>query len=170
MKRFSLSQIDTRPLILGGMLGATLEYLWDPDKGRSRRAVTRDQLRSSVRRGLWHIRRQMHYLEGPTFGAIEETLHLHEPDNPRPDDATLRDRVESKLFRDGSVLKEDININVAVGVVELRGQVDSHDDIVATENKVRAIEGVHAIHNYLHLPQTPAPNKATALSVSKDSA
>jgi osmotically-inducible protein OsmY len=91
---------------------------------------------------------------------------LHRPDNPEPDDATLRDRVESELFRDVTVPKGHININVARGIVELRGQVENGDQLEAIEAKVRGIEGVHTIHNYLHLPDTPAPNKARVLSIS----
>jgi osmotically-inducible protein OsmY len=97
--------------------------------------------------------------------VVEETVHLHPADNPDPNDATLKDRVESELFRDWTVPKGDISINVAESVVELRGQVEHPDDIDAIEHKVRQIEGVRVIHNYLHVPGTPAPNKARVLSV-----
>jgi len=52
-----------------------------------------------------------------------------------------------------------------MGIVELRGQVENGDQLDAVESKVRSIEGVHTIHNYLHLPGTPAPNKASILSI-----
>jgi hypothetical protein len=48
----------------------------------------------------------------------------------------------------------------------MRGQVERSDEIDAIEEKVCGTEGVHTIHNYLHLPNTPAPNKARVLSVS----
>jgi osmotically-inducible protein OsmY len=161
-----MSRFDTRPLVLGALAGAVLEYLWDPESGRGRRAVLRDQFRAAARHGSRRLSGRARYFKGSAHGVVEETVHLHYPDNPDPDDATLRDRVESELFRDLAVPKGHININVAKGVVELRGQVERNEDIAAIEAKVRFIEGVHTIHNYLHLANTPAPNKARVLSVS----
>ena len=160
------SRFDTRRLILGALAGAVLEFFWDPDKGRGRRAVARDQFRGEFRHALRRLSGQMRYVKGSTRGLVEETVHVHRPDNPNPDDATLRDRVESELFRDLTIPKGHININVALGTVELRGQVEDADDIDAIERKVQAIEGVYAIHNYLHLPNIPAPNKVRVLTVS----
>jgi hypothetical protein len=148
------------------MTGAILEYFWDPDRARRRRAVTRDQFRATIRRGLQLLGRQTRYLEGEAYGAVEETIHLHAPDNPNPDDVTLRDRVESELFRETTISKGDININVAGGIVELRGQVETTGDIAEIEDKVRHIEDVGVIHNYLHGPGAPAPNKARVLTLS----
>lgn len=158
-----------RIIALAAIAGALVEYLWDPDRGRSRRAVTRDQARATIRHGVRQLRRYALYRQGQALGVMEESFHIFVPDNPFPDDSTLRDRIESELFRDGSVLKGEIGINVARGVVELRGQVDDRADIARTEEKARLIPGVHSIHNYLHLPGTPAPNKAPALTISSNS-
>ena len=156
---------DTRPLFLGALAGAALEFLWDPESGRGRRAVLRDQFRATLRRARHRLTGEARYVAGSAYGIVEETVHLHQPNNPAPDDATLRDRVESELFRDATVPKGHININVSMGIVELRGQVENGDQLDAVESKVRSIEGVHTIHNYLHLPGTPAPNKASILSI-----
>ena len=166
MSRTTRTRFSGRIPIVAIMAGALLEYYWDPDKGQYRRAVTRDQFRATVRRGLRRLRRQARYLEGESYGVVEEIVHLHQPDNPSPDDATLKDRVESELFRDWTVPKGDINVNVAEAVVELRGQVEHSEDIEEIERKVRHIEGVRGIHNYLHTPGTPAPNKARVLSIT----
>jgi hypothetical protein len=160
------ARFDTRPIILAAMVGALLEYVWDPQKGRSRRAVTRDQFWAAVHQARRRLGRFARFAEGEAFGVVEEAVIVHKPDNPNPDDATLRDRVESELFRDWTVPKGDININVAEGVVELRGQVERPEDIDEIEAKVRHVEGARVIHNYLHLPGTPAPNKARVLSIS----
>ncbi|HEX8916945.1 MAG TPA: BON domain-containing protein [Chloroflexota bacterium] len=159
-------RIDLRTLILGAMIGASLEYLGDPDKGRRRRAVTWDQLRATARHGLRHLSSEARYIKGFARGAVKESVLLYEPDNPDPDDSTLRDRVESELFRHHSIPKGHLNINVARGIVELRGQVEHPSEIDAIEEKVQNIEGVHTIHNYLHVPNMPAPNKARVLSIS----
>ncbi|HLJ68259.1 MAG TPA: BON domain-containing protein [Chloroflexota bacterium] len=155
-----------RTIILSAMAGVILEYFWDPGEGRHRRAVTRDQIRATLRRAGRRLGKQARYLEGEAYGMVEETVHLHRPDNVDPDDATLRDRIESQLFRDWAVPKGDINVNVAAGIVELRGQVDQPGEIDEIEQKVRHITGVRAIHNYLHVPGTAAPNKARVLAVS----
>jgi osmotically-inducible protein OsmY len=91
-------------------------------------------------------------------------LHLRRPDNPYPDDLTLRDRVTSELFGDPKVPKGDLNIDVVNRVVELRGQVANTEAIAAIIDKVRAIPHVEDVHSYLHLPGTPAPNKAKVLA------
>ena len=65
-----------------------------------------------------------------------------------PDDATLRDRVESELFRDPEVPKGDMNIDAAAGVVTLRGTVDAGlvEDLAV---RVGAVEGVVRVENLL---------------------
>ena len=47
------------------------------------------------------------------------------------DDATLKDKVESELFRDEHEVKGSISINAQEGVVQLRGEVPSQDLIDA---------------------------------------
>jgi len=90
----------------------------------------------------------------------------HKPNNLDPDDATLRDRVESEVFRDPETSREHINVNVVGGVVELRGEQRTQDDIDNLVKTVRSIANVKDVHNYLHLPGTPAPNKESALQNS----
>ena len=65
-----------------------------------------------------------------------------------PDDATLRDRVESELFRDPDVPKGQMNIDAAAGVVTLRGTVDAGlvEDLA---ERVGAVEGVVRVENLL---------------------
>ena len=65
---------------------------------------------------------------------------------------TLTAKVETKLFRDPSVPKGTININVERGIVVLRGEVPDAEmrDRLATE--AGAIGGVWSVHNLLHLP------------------
>jgi hypothetical protein len=162
-------QFSARRLIvllgLAGGAGALLQYFADPRSGRRRRHVARDRLVATFRRTIWRSGRYLRFLNGQLYGIAEWVRRLEAPDNPNPDDNTLCDRVRSELFRDWSVPKRNININVAEGVVELRGQVAHPDDIDAIEKKVRHIPGVQAIHNYLHPPHTPAPNKARVLTI-----
>jgi hypothetical protein len=169
MEDARIRQFSSRGLIvligLAGGAGALLQYFADPRTGRRRRHVARDRLVATCRRTIWRSARYLRFLSGQFHGVAQRVRHLEAPDNPNPDDNTLRDQVQSQLFRDWSVPKGSININVAEGVVELRGQVAHPDDIHVIEEKVRRIPGVQAIHNYLHPPHTPAPNKARVLTI-----
>jgi BON domain len=73
------------------------------------------------------------------------------------DDATLKDKVESELFRDEHEVKGAININAQEGIVQLRGQVPSQDLIDALVDRTQKIQGVREVENLLHTPGTEAP-------------
>jgi hypothetical protein len=73
------------------------------------------------------------------------------------DDATLKDKVESELFRDEHEVKGAINVNAQEGVVQLRGQLPSQDLIDALVERTQKIQGVREVENLLHTPGTEAP-------------
>ena len=73
------------------------------------------------------------------------------------DDATLKDKVESELFRDEHEVKGAINVNAQEGVVQLRGQLPSQDLIDALVARTSKIRGVRDVENLLHTPGTEAP-------------
>jgi len=73
------------------------------------------------------------------------------------DDATLKDKVESELFRDEHEVKGAININAQQGVVQLRGEVPSQDLIDALVGRTEKIHGVREVESLLHTPGTEAP-------------
>ena len=73
------------------------------------------------------------------------------------DDATLKDKVESELFRDEHEVKGSISVNAQEGVVQLRGEVPSQGLIDALVDRTRQIHGVRDVESLLHLPGTEAP-------------
>jgi osmotically-inducible protein OsmY len=73
------------------------------------------------------------------------------------DDATLKDKVESELFRDEHEVKGSININAQEGVVQLRGEVPSQGLIDALVERTEKIQGVREVESLLHTPGTEAP-------------
>jgi hypothetical protein len=82
--------------------------------------------------------------------------------NTRPkqlDDKTITDKVETELFRDANVAKGKIDVNTADGVVWLRGEAKTPEQIKELEAKARAIPEVKQVENLLHLPKTPAQKK-----------
>src|SRR4051812_45080966 len=76
---------------------------------------------------------------------------------PKPlDDVTISRKVESVLFRGESVDKGKISVNTADGIVSLRGEAKTPEQIKQLEAKVREIPEVKDVENLLHLPKTPA--------------
>jgi osmotically-inducible protein OsmY len=73
------------------------------------------------------------------------------------DDATLKDKVESELFREEHDVKGAININAQQGVVQLRGEVPSQGLIDALVERTQKIQGVREVESLLHTPGTEAP-------------
>jgi BON domain len=83
---------------------------------------------------------------------------------PRPkqlDDTTITRKVETILFRDESVAKGKISVNTADGVVTLRGEAKTPEQIKKLEAKAQAIPEVKGVENLLHLPKTAPSQKKT---------
>jgi osmotically-inducible protein OsmY len=76
------------------------------------------------------------------------------------------DRVKSEIFEHPGLPKGDLNFEAREGVVTVHGQVAEGAQIHAIEKAIRRVPGVLGVRNLLHLPGTPAPNKAAALRVS----
>ena len=73
------------------------------------------------------------------------------------DDQTLKAKVESEVFRETEAPKGDVNVNVELGVVYLRGQLDDQSLIEELEQRVRTVHGVSRVENLLHTPGTESP-------------
>ena len=151
-----------RKLFVSGVIGAALAYFLDPNTGARRRNVTRDRIGATLRRFGRRSEKLVEYVGGRAYGVVQETVP-HQHDNPNPDDLTLRDRVESEIFRDPSIPKGQINLSVVEGIVELHGQLGSQEEIDRLIKAVQNIPDVEGVRSYLHLPGTPAPDKADAL-------
>ena len=73
------------------------------------------------------------------------------------DDYTLKAKVESELFRDEHEVKGAVNVNAQNGVVQLRGELPSHDLIDTLVARTREIKGVKDVENLLHTPGETVP-------------
>jgi hypothetical protein len=145
--------------LLGIVVGATGMYFLDPDRGRSRSSRARAQLAKRGRQLQRQRERARRYEEG-----VMEGLRHTEPPGPPVDDRTLVDRVKSEM---GHAFPHDrVSIDVADGVIELRGELESEAEIDALIDRIFEVPGVTALVSLLHLPGEPAPNKASAIEAS----
>src|ERR1700730_6551636 len=149
-------------VLTGALAGAVAVYFFDPQQGRARRAQFIDWSGARLRRG-WRGLNQLRSRTGSTAAALPQRM-VSLRSGPRPaDDLTLRDRVESEVFRNADLPKGQINIDVDSGVVTIRGQVDNAFQIANVEKAVLKVPGVVGVENLLHVNGTPAPNKAQAV-------
>ena len=145
-------------LIFGGLAGAFLFYLLDPDRGQARRAQLRDQVTGAVRRGSRELTRLSGHLASRSYGASQRLTQVWS--GPPVDEVALKQRVESEIFRDPQVPKGDINLDVRGGVVVLRGQVARPEQIDVLERDVLRVPRVARVENLLNVEGSPAPNTA----------
>ena len=99
----------------------------------------------------------------PDFESPAATAPPPPPPPPRPkdlDDVTIAHKVESALFRDRKIAKGKVDVNVAEGVVWLRGTVRTPELVHEAEARARAVPEVRGVENLLHLPKTPAQRKS----------
>jgi hypothetical protein len=147
----------------GALAGAGLALLLDPARGRTRRARLADQAAATVRRGVRTAEHTGRRIRSEVSGRVAAMQHAGDEGDPFPDDVTLADRVQSELFRDPSVPKGQLNVNVERGIVVLRGEVP--DDAMRGElvSRVERMTGVWAVRNLLHLPGETAPQDTVAV-------
>jgi hypothetical protein len=149
-----------RTLVVASALGAAASYFFDPERGAGRRAQARSQIDGILRRGRRNARRTAMQLQDHVGGTIAKVQHARdERDN---DDLTVLDRVESEVFGRHGFPKDRINADVVDGRLTLRGQLDSEVEIGTVIRAAGEVPGVVEVISYLHLPGTPAPNKADA--------
>jgi osmotically-inducible protein OsmY len=150
--------MSMRRLGLGAVLGWILAWFLDPSNGRRRRAVTRDRTLAIARRSGRHTERFGRHVASDAYGLKQRAAHRH--DEPKEyDDATLKSKVETELFRPADVPKGQIDVNAQNGVVQLRGEVDSEVLLGELVERARKIQGVKEVESLLHLPGAPVPTR-----------
>lgn len=90
---------------------------------------------------------------------------IHPVERPKEfDDATLAHKVESQVLRGAD--KGRISVNAEDGIVVLRGEVDTAEQMNEIAEAVLRLPGVTGVENMLHFPGEAAPNKAPAQEAS----
>ena len=141
--------------LVGGAFGAIVAFLTDPARGRARRSRLLDQGAAAARRFGRTAERAAHAVGSTASGKMEAMRQAGASLSPT-DDVTVRDRAETELFRDPSVPKGAINLNVERGVLVLRGEVPDSAMRERLGQQAERIDGVWSVRNLLHLPGEPA--------------
>lgn len=142
-------------LLKGLVWGAGLMYLFDPDRGRRRRALIRDRIvgLGHDAEDLWH--RGSRDLTNRTLGVAAETKRALQ--TGPVDDALLTQRVRAVLGHHiNNARRLDVTTNH--GIVTLRGTIRPGEP----QRVIPAVErvpGVHGVESALTISGTPVPPK-----------
>jgi len=134
-------------------LVAALVYFFDRKNGKRRRRMAVDRSAGFLRRGTRQVDRARRGAVSGASGVTQKAKHLREEEKPQPNDATLKAKVESEVFRDVRVPKGQVDVNAEDGVVFLRGEVESPDLVAELEKATRKVHGVREVENLLHTPE-----------------
>jgi osmotically-inducible protein OsmY len=135
-------------------LGAALAYFFDPQNGKRRRTEAIKRLAGISRR---HGGKLARGATSQARGLTAKATHPREEPKPQPDDVTLKNKVESEIFRNADVPKGQVNVNAEEGKVVLRGEVESAEMIEELVSKARKVQGVQEVESLLHTPGQTAP-------------
>jgi osmotically-inducible protein OsmY len=135
-------------LLVGAGIGAGIMYLFDPDRGRARRARLQDQAGSLWRHAGQKAEKVAQDVANRCEGlaAVTKRAFDHAPVDP----PILVARVRTKL---GRVIRKPHDVTVAAtdaGIVTLSGNVDAND-AGKLLTAVMTVPGVHDVRNEMTL-------------------
>jgi osmotically-inducible protein OsmY len=150
-------------LLLGVAIGASAEYLFDPQLGTRRRARLRDQAAARLRRARRGAARRASYERGQRTGdAARASGHgVFHPVSDRQ----VADHLHETLAR-LEFPTSDVTVEMSDATATLRGQVADDTQRTVVIEAVRSHPGVESVRSWLHLPGEPAPNKVAAYQAS----
>jgi gas vesicle protein len=145
--------MNSSQLLIGAGVGMTVVFMFDPSRGRRRRALAADQIRRARRKTRDALDATARDIANRTVGIVAATRGRLANDDV--DDATLVDRVRAKLGRVCSHPRA-IDVDAANGVVTLRGPVLT-TELDKLLGAVSAVHGVGSVRNELE-PHDSADN------------
>lgn len=132
--------------------GAAVMYYLDPDRGRRRRALVRDQVLSISHETGGMARARGKRAADRMKGLVARGRARLRPAEPESD-AQLRDRIRSRLGRIVSHPRA-VHVDVDRGRVSLSGHILA-EDVDALMSSVHGMAGVHDVHNRLSVHDEP---------------
>jgi osmotically-inducible protein OsmY len=139
-------------LIGGAGLGAALMYIFDPDRGKRRRALIRDKVEAAGHKVSDTADKMQRDLRHRAYGVVAETKSIFRHDEVTDD--VLVDRVRSRLGR-MPVHIGAFDISARDGVVTLRGQILA-DELPRVLRAVRFVRGVKEVDNQFEVHERAA--------------
>jgi hypothetical protein len=151
-RRAGRGAVNSRTMGLAGLgglgLGAGLMFMFDPDRGRRRRALVRDQMAHVARLLTRAMGATSRDLTHRVYGTMAEGRNLFRRD--RVSDEVLTDRVRAQIGRSVSH-PHAISVTVTDGHVVLSGPVLAHESRrlisgVLSVHGVKGVENVLTVH------------------------
>ena len=145
--------------VAGAGIGAAAAFFLDNQSGNRRRKLVADKAGRFAREGGGTLQGAAQAVGAQTQGKAARFKSAATGGDSAPDDDnTLKDKVQSEVFRAADAPKGAVEVTVVNGIVELRGQVDDASQAEALELKTRMVSGVKDVRNMLHLPGETPPN------------
>jgi hypothetical protein len=137
--------MNSNELLIGTGVGMAVAFMFDPSRGRRRRALATDRIRRARRKTRDALDATARDIANRTVGIVAATRGRLANDGV--DDGILVDRVRAKLGRVCSHPRA-IEVEAAQGVVTLRGPVLTPElnDVLGAAARVR---GVGSVRNEL---------------------
>jgi gas vesicle protein len=160
-------------LITGIIIGAVAMFILDPQNGRRRRSLARDQAikaRNTVDRAVTEdLPKRAEYISGFAEGARHKVQEMADGGSDRrpENEVVLVDRVMSQVFRDPDLPKGEINVDADGTTVFLRGSVEDESLVEEIEKRVRSVEGVDDVVNLINQPDAD-PSEVRAEQTNQD--
>jgi uncharacterized membrane protein len=152
MKRESDSSRGLAPIVVGAALSALAMYMLDPDRGRRRRALVRDKVRSAVTGSTDWLDMAVRDISSRAQGLRAMALRPFRRKGV-PDDLALIERVRARM---GRVVSHPhaLQIGARSGRVVLSGPILA-SEADAFLDAVRSIEGVSEVEDHLVIYERP---------------
>lgn len=163
-------------------LGASLAYLLDPESGEKRRVQTKDKAMAMAKQQAQDIDVKIpSQIQNKLPDPIKEKIPSNfkggssEPAGQsstfmtgnQPSSVVL-DQVKQAMSQLGFPTNE-VEVNIEQKIAVIRGQLEDLAQIKELERKICTVSGIETVKSYLHLPNTPAPNKAASIEASSSS-
>jgi len=137
--------------LVGGLgLGAALMYVFDPDRGKRRRALIRDKVDAAAHKMSNAAEKASRDISNRAYGMVAETKTIFRHEEVSDD--VLVDRVRSRLGRI-PVHIGAFDIDANNGVLTLRGEILA-DELPKVLRAARFVRGVKDLENQLKVRDT----------------
>lgn len=129
--------------LIGAVVAAVVAYLFDPDRGRSRRARLADQTAAGLRDAKETVKAKAEYQQGVFKGAVHDAKEAVTPD--RYSDEKLLEKVRSEAVGRLNGSTSNLEIDITDGQVRLSGSLESAEERERLLELISKVEGVAGI-------------------------